>query len=131
MVGVTNSCTNALAAPVEPYTPDNRTVLQMEAIAGPRSSTAPTLASVNQAPGRCVGSMLSCRSGPPECHQARARTRSAATGVSLAIQPPAAPAPKPTPHCGCDHSSSPLPCAAAVQAPSLRLVPATTTPGPA
>src|SRR2546430_9847116 len=93
MVGVTNSCTNALAAPVEPYTPDNRTVLQMEAIAGPRSRAAPTLASVNQAPGKCVGSMLSCRSGPPERHQARARTRSAATGVSLAIQPPAGPAP--------------------------------------
>src|SRR2546426_5951520 len=55
-------------------------------------------------------------------HQARARAWNAPTEGASWIQPPDGPAPTPTPQFEVHHNTSPIPWAAAVQPPSVRLV---------
>src|SRR5438445_10542945 len=97
---------------------------QSVVLTGPRSSVTPPLTSVNQAPRKWVGSRASCQVAPgPARHQARARAWNAATDGASFTQPPDGPAPIPTPQFAFHHNASPIPWAAAVQPPSVRLVP--------
>src|SRR5712664_2733973 len=123
-----NSWRKTLPAALDAYARDRRVAAPTHNTAGPRSSDTPALASVNHARPNRVGSTQTCQwlASTAELgrHQRRARVWRAVTDVSLAIHPAEGPAPTPIPQVGADQTNSPTPCAAEVQLPSLRVVPA-------